>query len=117
MKTLNTLFAILLVVAFWAPGTSAARQAPGRVIHYTQAELATTAGVAREHQRLSAAAREVCQNYSSQRRLFQRCSREALAAGINDIQNPALTAYHQRQRGTPVVAAAGRDAGYRALVN
>ena len=39
------------------------------------------------------------------------------AAGINDIQNPALTVYHQRQRGTPVVAAAGRDAGYRALVN
>jgi UrcA family protein len=117
MKTLNSLLTILMLVAIWTPGMSAARQAPSRIIQYTQAELATTAGVARVHKRLSAAAREVCQNYSSQRRLLQRCSRAALAASINDIQNPALSAYHARQHGTLVVASAGRDAGYQALVN
>jgi UrcA family protein len=115
MKTLKPMIAVLLFAVFCGQDALAAGPAPSRVVRYSLTDLATPSGVARLHLQLSAAAREVCQQYARQRRLFQRCSGEALSAGVGQIQNEALTAYHQRKHGALVVAAAGPGPAPRSL--
>jgi UrcA family protein len=95
-----------LVVGLAATVPVQAESAPGdrpaETIRVDRWELQTRLGVARVHERLEAAARDVCRDLDSRelgmQMAYRRCVADALAHAVRDVHDSRLTAYH-RDRG------------------
>lgn len=103
----------LCITAFVAslPGARLASAAditsnpPAEAVQIYGSELASSAGVARVHARLTGAARDVCHGLDGrdiERQMrYRRCVAESLERAVRDVHDSRLTAYHQAHTGAP----------------
>jgi UrcA family protein len=102
--------AVLIGSLLAVGGLSSAQAAPASdgvpavAVYYTKAELLDQAGIARVHQRLKAAAKAVCHAYESRelarQAQFDQCVATSLARAVDQIHDPALSAYHEHRTGS-----------------
>lgn len=103
--------AALLCVAL--PGMAvravAADALPYARVHYTATDLATPAAIAALYDRLNTAAQRVCGSVDgrdlARYQEWRGCVAQALSAGVRQIRNTELRAYHQLRTGAPVEVA------------
>lgn len=113
LKALSTAATTLLAVATLAtPAAAVAGNAAGPEqipFHYTGADLATPAGLERTYQRIARSAELACQRHAgrelSRQRVYQRCREASVAAAVQAIQDPRLTALHGSRAQRPMVVA------------
>jgi UrcA family protein len=78
------------------------RDLPSVVVKYGDLDLNKGAGIRTLHTRLRAAARKVCSpadgSVLADTHVFDSCVADALARGVNDVNNPNLTQYHRSGR-------------------
>ena len=83
---------------------------PAEAVQIYAAELLSTTGIARVHERLENAARDVCHGFDSrdvERQMrYRRCVAEALERAVRDVHDARLSAYHQAKAGAVRTAAA-----------
>jgi UrcA family protein len=103
---MNILKIAAITVALLCFGISAAHKAvaaePGdvltRTVHYDDLNLGTEAGAKVLHQRIRAAAREVCEPFVGPRSLqspqYQTCMTHAVDSSVAQVNVARLTAYH-----------------------
>lgn len=106
MKYLMTVAALVVVGTLGMPAVAAlAGEMPSVTVQYSLADLEQPVRIARLHTRMALAAKSVCNRYEgdglARQRVFQRCADRALATGVEQIQNAALSAYHLRKTGQP----------------
>jgi UrcA family protein len=102
----------LSLAAIMAGGLCGARAAhagaltgnpPSQVVRVYGFELSSDVGIARVHERLKQAAREVCDSFDSrdpERQMrYRRCVADALERAVRDIHDGRLTAYHRSKAG------------------
>jgi UrcA family protein len=100
MATLATLCgSVALMCAGWAADQSPALT---KVVNYGDLNLATDTGAKALYGRLNGAAREVCNPLAEDKLALRRwhgCIDEAIGRAVEEIDSPALTAYHVDQTG------------------
>lgn len=74
-----------------------------RRVHYSDSELADSAGAKGLYERLTRAAGLVCAPFESgelvQQKPYRSCMRQAVSAAVADINSPMLTSYYVSQGG------------------
>jgi UrcA family protein len=96
------LAAALALSGLASAGTTATTDLPSVVVKYGDLDLNKRAGIRTLHTRLRAAARKVCSpadgSALADTHVFDSCVADALARGVNDVNNPNLTQYHRSGR-------------------
>lgn len=92
-----------LPAARLARATDVTADPPSRTVQIYGAELSNTAGIARVHERLTGAARDVCHTLDAKdlgrQMLYRRCVAAALARAVRDVHDARLSAYHEAKTG------------------
>jgi UrcA family protein len=109
----NTASAIAALLCVALPGMAvravAAETPPVARVHYTAADLATPTAIAGLYDRLNTAAHRVCGSVDvrdlARYQEWHSCVAQALSAGVRQIRNTELRAYHQLRTGAPVEVA------------
>lgn len=100
--------AIGLAAAAAVRADTAPGDRPAETVRVDYWELGSRAGVARVHDRLEAAARDVCSDLDSRdlgsQMRYRRCVADALARGVRDVHDSRLTAYHRGKGGLRAAA-------------
>jgi UrcA family protein len=90
----------------------AADALPVARVHYAAADLATPTAIAGLYDRLDSAAHRVCGSVDARDlgryQEWRACVAQALSAGVRQIRNTELRAYHQLRTGAPVEVAESR---------
>lgn len=91
------------------PGTRLARAAdvaddpPSQAVRIYGAELSSSTGIVRVHNRLEGAARNVCHTLDERdlgrQMRYRRCVAEALEHAVRDVHDARLSAYHRVKTG------------------
>lgn len=84
------------------PGTTDAP--PAISVEYVALDLATPAGAEALYTRIKAAAAKVCERYENRelakRVVWQKCYSQSIANAVAAVQQPTLTALHERRSTT-----------------
>lgn len=99
-----TAVAVLLAGhALSASGATLDKEAPRRVVHYSDLNIGNADGAATLYSRITIAAREVCEpELSSWQVAFTRdtyrCRQQSVERAVSEVNAPALTSYFRTKR-------------------
>jgi UrcA family protein len=115
MYRFTTLMTIgTLALASQAAIAAPAPDAPSMLVRFADLDLTRMPGAAVLYRRIEHAASTVCASFDgrdpSHVALFQGCTREAIAASVAKVNQPALTAYYRMRTGasSPTIQLAGK---------
>jgi UrcA family protein len=98
MKTIVRKRNIAAAIAAVCLAAAAFGDAPQRTVHFEDLNLNTKAGAVRLFERILAAAEAVCDGVGDDA-AFKVCVRQAVLAGVKDVNEPRLTQEYEAEMG------------------